>query len=137
MSPERRFAKLVEYADQQGLLIANVPQGYAVEVETANTIYLVAGKAIVAVDGSRSNGTFVGCTFSGSTLALGRLWTGGFIEFVAGEKTYTTTAIKRVDIVICPHPKRNGSTCVICGNVTASNEVPLKGGIGPTENTER
>ncbi len=98
VSPEILAA--IETADG-AVDVRDLPEGYALEVETRNTVYRINGTSISSMNGSRPAGTFHGSNFGGSMYSPYRVWVGGFMEFGLGDgkPPKVTSVVERIDVV--------------------------------------
>lgn len=77
--------------------VRDIPEGYALEVETRNTVYRIVDGYVTSEDRA---GNFHGSNFGGSMFKPHHVWIGGHMEFNSwGGGMTTTTAVQRIDVV--------------------------------------
>lgn len=94
--------KNIQDAEDAGILIIDkLPEGYAIEAETRNTTYLIRQDGTITGNPKYCPGKFTGSTFGGSMIMMGRVFKGGYLEFVPDENSrrVTSSPIQRVDVV--------------------------------------
>ncbi len=98
LAPE--LVEAIESAEGS-VLVADLPEGYALEAETRNTVYTIQRDGTITGHLNYTPAKFNGSTFGGSMIKVGHVFVGGYLEFYpeVDPRRITSSAVQRLDVV--------------------------------------